>query len=139
MTAQHGLRQLIGAALGAGYALASAAAGTPVDESKFTGSYWAQVRPLANFDYSCRTGWHAFSFGTQGYFRYDGTISGNWWLDHGADVRVRTRDGEVLILFYDGGGTLMKRRSEVANGASVFGDELKLYRRCDVAAESVVR
>jgi len=112
---------------------------TPANESRFVGSYWAQVVPPANFAYSCRTGWHAFSFGTQGYFRYDGTISGNWWLDHGTNIRVRTRDGELLILFYDGGSTLMKRRSENGSGAAVFGQELKQYRRCDTDASPVVR
>ena len=134
-----GCGKIICAVLAFGSKVASAADApdAPVDESRFVGSYWSQTQPVANFAYGCRTGWHAFSFGTQGYFLYDGTIAGHWWLDHGTNVRVRTRDGEILILFYNGGDTLVKRRDDT--GGSVFGTELKLYRRCDTAADTVVR
>ena len=117
-----------------------AMAADPVEEeSMFTSGYWSQVQPAQNFEYGCRTGWRAFRFGTQGYFLYDGRISGHWWLDHGRNVRLWTSDGQVLILFFDGGGTLMKRRLDAAPASSVFGTELRLYRRCDTAADTVIR
>lgn len=102
-----------------------------VGQARFVGRNWAEIRPNLNFRYACDTGWHSFSFRSDGYFIYNRTIAGAWWLDHSGNVQVLTNQGERLLLFYDSSRVLTQRQASADGPASVFGTDFKQYQECE--------
>jgi hypothetical protein len=72
----------------------------------FTAHYWAQISP--NFDYlnGCSTGYRAFIFTADGYFIYNQRVHGAWRIDQQGNLVLRTKQGQVLRLFWDHSKTL---------------------------------
>jgi hypothetical protein len=104
--------------------------GKKLDEERFVSRNWSQIRPNLHFEYGCDTGWHSFSFRSDGFFIYDGNIAGAWWLDHLNNIDVRTNTGERMQLFYDGGNLLTQLERSATAPKSVFGTEYRNYREC---------
>ena len=104
---------------------------TTVEVDRFIARYWSQNRPNLNYGYGCETGWHSFGFRADGYFIYDGKISGAWWIDHLNNIEVRTNSGERMELFYDGVATLTQRERTAEAPSSVFGTEFRTYSECE--------
>jgi len=104
--------------------------GRKVDEQRFVARYWSQNRPDLHFAYGCDTGWHSFSFRTDGFFIYDGKVAGAWWLNHLNNIDVLTNNGERMELFYDGNNLLTQLERSAQAPDSVFGTEFRTYREC---------
>lgn len=123
---------IVGALLLGGFVVAaSAQAPPPAGTARFVGRYWSQSRPALNYRYGCDTGWHSFSFNALGFFVYDRTVVGHWWLDHANNVGVMTNSGERLVLMFDGSGTLVQWRRDEKSEKSPFGQEYRTYKECD--------
>jgi hypothetical protein len=104
--------------------------GDKAKQDRFVARYWSQNRPNLHYEYGCDTGWHSFSFRADGYFVYDGTIAGHWWLDHLDNISLQTNTGERMELFYDGAMLLTQRQRSADAPNSVFGTEYRTYREC---------
>jgi hypothetical protein len=102
-----------------------------IDKERFVARYWSQSRPNLHYAYGCDTGWHSFSFRTDGFFVFDGKVAGSWWIDHLRNIGLVTNDGERVVLFYDGGKVLTQRQRSADTPNSVFGQEFRTYRECD--------
>lgn len=104
--------------------------GQKVDQQRFVSRLWSQNRPNSHFEYGCDTGWHSFSFRTDGFFLYDGKIAGFWWINHLYNIDVQTNTGERMELFYDGNSLLTQLERVETAPDSVFGTEFRTYREC---------
>ncbi len=99
-------------------------------QERFVGRYWSQIRPNLNYQYGCSTGWHAFKFRADGYFVYDGKVTGAWWIDHLGNVAVLTKTGQKQLLFYDNHNRLSQRQQVASIDGSSFGSEYREYLEC---------
>lgn len=89
------------------------------DTSRFTGKYWAQIRPDRAYLNGCVTGYRAFQFADSGYFIFDRKIHGSWRVDRFDNLILRTREGKRIRLVYDHQQTLMPTE----NGAFLRRDQ----------------
>jgi hypothetical protein len=103
-----------------------------VTVERFTSRLWSQNRPNLHYDYGCETGWHSFNFRLDGYFLYDGKISGHWWIDHLSNVVVQTNAGERMELFFNGDSQLAQLERSASAPDSAFGTEYRTYQECPI-------
>lgn len=103
-----------------------------VNVERFTSRLWSQTRPNLHYEYGCETGWHSFNFRPDGYFLYDGKVSGHWWIDHLNNVVVQTNAGERMELFFNGEAQLAQLERSAIAPNSVFGTEYRTYQECPI-------
>lgn len=66
--------------------------------ARFSGGYWSQVYPKRDYDRGCAVGFLAFEFQPTGYFIFDRKVAGSWQVDELGNLKLRTKQGQVLKL-----------------------------------------
>jgi hypothetical protein len=66
--------------------------------TRFSGTYWSQIYPKRDYDRGCAIGFLAFEFQPAGYFIFDRKVTGSWQVDELGNLKLRTKQGEVLKL-----------------------------------------
>jgi hypothetical protein len=72
------------------------------EASRMSGAYWAQIYPNRDFDRGCAIGFLSFDFQPGGYFIFDRKVTGSWQIDVIGNIKLRTKQGEVLKLIVNG-------------------------------------
>ena len=68
------------------------------NSARFSGGYWSQIYPNRDYDRGCAIGFLAFEFTPDGYFIFDRKVTGSWQVDEIGNLKLRTKQGEVLKL-----------------------------------------